>query len=166
MNTHHTPMKTSSLIDAPQIVQTAAQHTALIHLVIPKDQIQELMGPGIEELMSTVGSQGIQIIGPWFTHHNRMSPDQWDFEISVPVASPIKAAGRVKPGTWPAMKMVRTHYRGPFEQLGEAWGEFDGWTEANKINTDDELWEVYLVGPESGPDSSKWTTQLSRRVIA
>jgi effector-binding domain-containing protein len=117
------------MLDHPRITETAAQHTAVIHLTIPKDQIQHVMGPGLGELMSTIAAQGITPTGPWFTHHLKMSPDSWDFEISVPVNSPVAAAGRVKPGQWAAMKVAKTVYQGPYEGLGDAWGEFMDWIE-------------------------------------
>jgi hypothetical protein len=39
------------MIDTPQITQTALQNTAIIHLTIPREEIQTVMGPGIAELM-------------------------------------------------------------------------------------------------------------------
>lgn len=44
-----------------------------------------------------------------------MDPAIFDFEISVPVTSPVAAAGRVKPGQLPATKVARTIYHGPYE---------------------------------------------------
>ena len=41
------------MIDTPEIVQTTAQQTAVIHLTIPRDQIQTVMGPAIEEVSAT-----------------------------------------------------------------------------------------------------------------
>lgn len=154
------------MIDTPQIVQTAAQLTAIIHLQIPKDEIQNAMGPGLQELTGTLAAQGIKPTGPWFTHHRKMSPDAWDFEISMPVAKPVTAAGRVKPSEWPAMKVARTVYHGGFEGLGTAWAEFGDWIEAQGHRPAEDLWECYLAGPESGPDPKKWRTQLNRRLLA
>ena len=67
-----------------------------------------------------------------------MSPKVFDFEIGVPVSAPFTPAGRVKPGMLPAAKVVRTVYRGAYEGLGDAWGEFDAWI------------------------ASKWQTELNR----
>lgn len=63
------------------------------------------------------------------------------------------------------MKVARTVYHGPYEQLDEAWGEFESWIAANGHKPSAELWECYVVGPESGPDGSKYRTQLSRQLI-
>ena len=153
------------MIDAPQIVQTAAQPVALIHLTIPKADIQKMMGPGISEVLSTIAAQGIAATGPWLTHHLRMDPQTWDFEISVPVASPVNPAGRVKPGTLRAARVARTNYHGPFEGLGDAWGELMQWIAANGHTPAADLWECYAAGPESGPDPAKWRTELNRPLL-
>jgi effector-binding domain-containing protein len=149
------------MIDTPQITQTAARQTAIIHVTVPRTDIQKVMGPGIQELMSTVAAQGIEPAGPWFTHHLRRPTDSFDFEISVPVAAPVTPAGRVKPSEWPAMKVARTVYRGPYEGLGAAWSEFDAWVKASGHKPAADLWEVYVAGPESGSDPAEWRTELN-----
>ncbi|MCC6744802.1 MAG: AraC family transcriptional regulator, partial [Acidobacteria bacterium] len=54
------------MIDTPEIVRTSDQLTAYIHITIPRHEISTVMGPGISELMTTVGAQGIAVTGPWF----------------------------------------------------------------------------------------------------
>ena len=153
------------MLDKPEVTQTARQLTAIIHLTIPRDEIQEVMGPGLAEVRAVIAEQGIVATGPWFTHHLRMDPDIFDFEICVPVGSTVVATGRVTPGEWPAMKVARTVYRGPFEGLGDAWGEFDDWIEANGLTPGEDLWERYVKGPESGPDPDQWCTELNRPLV-
>lgn len=150
------------MIEPPRITQTDAQLTAVIHLTVPREEIQRVMGPGISELMAAITAQGIAPAGPWFTHHLRMDPDIFDFEISVPVAAPVAAVGRVKPGRLPASRVARTVYHGPYEGLGDAWGEFVDWIEANGHAPAADLWECYIAGPESNPDPAAWRTELNR----
>lgn len=150
------------MLDKPTIVQTEPQKAAVIHLTIPRDRIQEEMGPGYNELIATLQEQGLTPTGPWFSHHFRMDPSVFDFEIGVPVSSEVKPAGRVKPGQLAAARVARTVYRGGYEGLGNAWGEFDAWLEKEGIATAGDLWEVYAVGPETGPDSSNYRTELNR----
>ena len=150
------------MLDTPQIIQTTTQLTAIIPMIVPREEIQSVMGPGIQELLATIAAQGIAPAGPWFTHHLRRPTDTFDFEISIPVAAPVTAAGRVLPGQWPAMKVARTVYHGPYEGLGEAWGEFIEWIEANGHAPAPDLWECYLAGPESSPDPADWRTELNR----
>jgi effector-binding domain-containing protein len=114
--------------------------------------------------MSTIAAQGITPTGPIFSHHFRMDPAIFDFEIGIPVSKPVSPAGRVKPGTLPAAMVARTVYRGPYEGLGPAWGEFSEWIKGEGLKPAENLWECYLVGPESGPDPSNWCTELNRPV--
>lgn len=153
------------MIDTPQITQSAAQQTAIIHLTIPRAEIRNVMGPGIQELMATIVSQRIAPAGPWFSHHLKMDPDIFDFEISVPVTKPVVAAGRVQPSQLLARKVARTVYHGPYEGLGAAWGEFMEWIEANGHSPAEDLWECYLAGPETGSDSAQWRTELNRPLV-
>jgi effector-binding domain-containing protein len=152
------------MLDTPQITQTAAQLTAVIRLTIPREEIRNVMGLGIGELMTAVAVQGIATAGPWFTHHLRMDPDTFDFEIGVPVTAPVAAAGRMKPGRWPATMVARTVYHGAYEGLGAAWRGLDAWIAANGHTACPDLWECYVAGPESSPDPAAWRTELNRPV--
>ena len=154
------------MIDTPLITKTAAWQTAIIHLTIPRSEMRTVMGPGIGEILAAVKAQGIGLGGPWFTHHLNMDPATFDFEICVPVTAPVAAVGRVRPGQWPATKVARTVYRGPFEGLGAAWGELDAWIKVNGHTPGTDLYECYVAGPESSPDPANWRTELNRPLIA
>ena len=64
-------------------------------------------------------------------------------------------------GVLPAKRVITTIYRGGYEGLGAAWGEFDGKVKAQGTKTTGEFWEIYETGPESGPDEAKWATRLA-----
>jgi effector-binding domain-containing protein len=153
------------MIDTPQITQSTARHTAVIRLTIPHAEIQAVMGPGHAELMAAVAALGVALTGPWFSHHLRMDPEIFDFEIGVPVATPIAGAGRVEPGELPATTVARTVYHGGYEGLGDGWGELMAWIEAEGLTPAPDLWECYVTGPESGPDPATWITELNRPLV-
>lgn len=153
------------MIDTPQIVQTAAQPTACIHLVIPREDAPKVMGPGYRELMDAVTAQGVAPAGPWLNHHLKNDPGIFDFEISVPVTAPVSPVGRVVMGELPAARVARTVYHGPYEGLPAAWREFEAWIAAEGHTPTPELWECYVAGPESGPDPAGWRTELNRPLV-
>ncbi len=153
------------MIDTPQITQTAAQLIAFIHLTVPREQIQNVMGPGLSEVRAAIAAQGIAPAGPWFTHHLRMDPGTFDFEICVPVTAPVAAVGRVEPGRLPAATVARTIFHGAYEGLGAAWGELDAWVANKGYKPRPDLWEFYVAGPESSLDPSTWRTELNRPLI-
>ncbi len=153
------------MIDTPHITQSEPQTTAIIRFTIPRAEIRNVMGPGMAELKAAVAAQGITPAGPMFSHHHRMDPDTFDFEIGVPVTQPVAPAGRVEPGQLPAAKVARTVYRGPYEGLGTAWGEFSALLAANGHTPGPNLWELYVAGPESNPDPATWRTELNRPLL-
>lgn len=150
------------MLEPPRIVESPAQQTAVIHLTVPRSEIQQVMGPGIQEVMTTLAAQGIAPTGPWFSRHFRIEPATFDFEISVPVSRPVAPTGRVRPGALPAARVARAVFRGPYEGLGAAWGELKGWIAAQGLKEAPTLWEVYLTDPGANPDPSTWRTELNQ----
>jgi effector-binding domain-containing protein len=153
------------MIDTPTVLQTTPQLTATLHITVPRDEIQNVMGPAIQELLALMAAQGATPNGPWFTHHFARPTEVFDFDICMPVETPVVAEGRMVPGEWPAMKVARTVYSGPFEGLGEAWGEFAEWIDASGLTPASDFWERYLVGPEATDDSTAWRTELNRPLL-
>jgi len=149
------------MIETPRIARSDARHVAMIRLTVPTSEIHEVMGPGIREVYATLAAQGIAPAGPWLTHHARRPTDVFDFAICVPVTKPVAPAGRVTPGELPAATVARTVYTGPYEGLGAAWGELMAWVQQNGHASRQDLWEIYAVGPESEPDSSRYRTELN-----
>ncbi len=158
--------RSNSLINNPHFTSTDAQPTAMIHLEIPRSEIAQVMGPAIMEIYSSLGAQNVQPAGPFLSHHLKMQPDTFNFDICVPVSKTIEPVGRVVNGMIDASNVARTVYRGPYEKLGEAWGEFMEWIEAQGKKTADDLWEVYLSGPESSSDPIDWCTESNKPILA
>jgi effector-binding domain-containing protein len=153
------------MIDTPKITQSDAQTTAVIRFTIPRSEIQTVMGPAIGEVMAAVVAQGIGPAGPVFSHHFRMEPDTFDFEVGVPVTAPLTETGRVKASQLPATTVARTIYHGPYEGLATAWSEFTTWIAAEGHTPAPDLWEYYVAGPESSPDPANWRTELNRPLL-
>lgn len=154
------------MIEPLRLVKTTLQHTALIPIQVPREEIQKVMGPGLMELNAAVAAQNVAVVGPWFTRHLRDPGAVFDFEICLPVASPVAPVNRVKPVQWPAMTIAQTTYHGGYEGLGGAWGEFIGMIKSAGHKTADGLYETYAVGPETGMDPSAWRTVLSKEIAA
>ena len=147
------------------IVETEDQPSAVIHITIPRDQIQEVMHPAMMEVIEAVSTQGIGPAGPIFAYHWNMTPGVFNFKVGVPISGQLKPVGRVMAFSLPATKAVRTVYSGPYEGLGDAWETFTDQVEAAGHKTGTYLWECYLSGPESSPDPADWRTELNRPLV-
>jgi effector-binding domain-containing protein len=150
------------MITTPEIVESPAQKIAFIHVNILRPEIMQAMHSGLDELSAALKAQGIKPTGPWFTHHTRRPNETFDFRICFPVEKDVKPTGRVEPGVLEATRVARTVYTGNYAGLGGAWGEFVAWTEANNLKTREDLWEHYLLGPESGTPPEEWRTEMNR----
>ena len=71
---------------------------------------------GVGQIGPTLAAQDIQPNGLAFTHHRRMIPERFDFEVGFLIGTPVKAAGRVKPGTLPAATVARTVSTAPLRR--------------------------------------------------
>ena len=154
------------MLENPHLTETAVQRTAVIRLTIPRAEIRNVMGPAISEVLAAVQAQGMKPAGPVFARHFRMDPGTFDFEVGVPVSGAFPATGRVIPGELPAETVARVTYRGPYEGLHSAWGEFDRWVAAEGHKGATHLWECYVSGPESSSDPNSWRTELNRPLVA
>ena len=83
----------------------------------------------------------------------------------MPVAAPVAAAGRVKPGQLPAATVARAVYRGPYEGLGRRLGRVRRLDRGPGPQPGPDLWECYVAGPESSPDPAEWRTELNRPLV-
>lgn len=153
------------MIDNPVITHIDAQQTAVIHLTIPREACHTMMGPAIHELLDTLKAQGITPTGAIFSHHLKMPGAIFDFEVGIPVSQTITPANRVKPSSLPAGRVAQTVYHGGYEGLGEAWGEFKAWIEREGYPQGADLWESYIAGPESSPDSTTWCTAFYQPLL-
>jgi effector-binding domain-containing protein len=154
------------MLGKPSLVYADAQLTAVVRSTIPRAKLQSVMGPAIAELMAAITSQGIAPIGPVFSHHLRMDPDVFDFEVGVRVMEPVAAMGRVNTSQLPAVLVARTTYHGSYEGLGSAWSELMAWITIQGLRPAENLWERYVFGPESNPNPATWRTELNRPLIS
>ena len=150
------------MIEPPQIAERAAGHAAVIALVIPRGEMPRHFGPAVAEIMAELARQGIAPAGPVVAHHLRMPPGQFDFEVGVPVARPVTAAGRVAPRDTPSRTVARTVYHGDYPGLFGAWGAFMEWIAANGHTPAADLFETYLTDPSAVSDPAEYRTLLER----
>jgi effector-binding domain-containing protein len=149
------------LIETPQKATFGAVSVARLHIVTPREQIQQSMHGALGEVTDLLKEQGIPVTGPWFAHHHRRPTDTFDFDVCFPIAGTIQPSGRVENGETPATEVLRTVYRGPYDGLPRAWPEFVEWIEANEYKTRGDAYEVYTVGPREESDPANWQTEMN-----
>ncbi|MDX2152004.1 MAG: DUF1579 family protein [Bryobacteraceae bacterium] len=149
------------MITNREITTTMPQPAAVIRLQMPRNQIQSLMGPAIEEVRQTLEQQGIEPAGPLFAHHLVLSGHEFDFEVGYPVNGNVRPAGRVTRSQAPGGRVARALYQGDYAGLYGAWAEFGEWLKQQNVQPGRTVWERYLRGPESDSNPASWQTELN-----
>jgi effector-binding domain-containing protein len=133
---------------------------ASIRLVIPRARIGEVMGPAIGSIFRSISVQSIRASGPVLTHHFRIDPEVFDFEVAVPVDRVIADDGEVRASQISSCRVARAVYTGSYEGLAHAWQEFETRLDEMKLSREPNLFERYLRGPESELPPTEWMTEL------
>lgn len=149
------------MITTPELITTTEVRTATIHLVIPGKDMPKYMDPAIQEIIKVLADQGLHPAGPMFSYHHRRPSDTFEFEIGFPVSKAVKEEGRVRNSTLPAVKAARAVYHGPYEHLGEAWGELQRWVRERKLAENGRFYECYLNNPDEVADPKDYRTELN-----
>lgn len=150
------------MLDIPSVRSLPAQHVAVVPLALAPDEVPAAMPEAIGELLRALAVQGVAPAGPLFSYHAEPPGAWWCFEVGIAVREPVASMGRVRPGALRATRAACATYRGSYEGLGAAWGEFTAWIEASGLVPAPDLWERYLRGPESGADARHWCTEFVR----
>lgn len=143
-----------------ELTELPEMQVAAVRLLIPRARIGEVMGPAIGAIFRTLAQQSVRAIGPVCTHHFRIDPLVFDFEVAVPVNAAITQDVDVQPSIIPAFRIARTIYSGPYEGLGAAWQQFESQLDSMHLIRRPNLIERYLRGPESELPPTEWMTEL------
>lgn len=149
------------MITPPELITTKEIITAVIPLVISGRDMPRYMDPAIQEVIKAITGQGIKITGPMFSYHHRRPSDTFDFEIGFPVAKVIKEDGRVINSKLPTVKVVRSVYQGPYEDMAQAWGAVQQWVRQNGHGETGRFWESYMNNPDEVQDPKEYCTELN-----
>ena len=158
------PAEKFEWIERPRTVETAPVSAALVHVTVPRSQIQAAMGPARAEVLAAVRACRAEVTGPWFDHHLKMSPEAFDFETGVPVSKTVPASGRVMYREMAAIRVAETVYQGPYENLSGAWREFGAWIQANGHVAGSDLYQWYEVSTDAETKPAEYRTKLWRPI--
>lgn len=136
------------------------QLVAAIRRVIPTyGQVGQLFG----ELFAHLGQRGGRPAGPPFAiyHDPEFRERDADVEVAAPLATPLPGSEHVSVRELPGIEqMACAVYKGAYENIGEAYNALLSWIGSNGYRMAGPCREVYLRGPESGPDSSSYVTEI------
>ena len=143
------------------IKKVEPQTIASIRDVLPSySDIGQLYG----EIFGYLGSQGITIpAGPtiFICHDTEYKEKDVDVEAAVPISKNIPNAGRISVYELPGLEQAAcTIYKGPYEDIGEAYSAIMSWVESNGYQITGPDRELYLTSPADTDDPNQYVTEI------
>lgn len=123
---------------------------------LPMTEMSTVFDSTFRALFPLLQKLGLTPAGPAFALHHRMPDDTATFEIGVPVDRALDGETTTgegiafTPARLPAGSIAAVSYLGPYEGLGDAWGEFMERITEGGARPQLPFWEVYMTEP--GPD--------------
>jgi effector-binding domain-containing protein len=154
------------MLDTPQVILLPAQHTAVVHLKVPRAQLESIVPTAIEVVLAALAQRGVEPTGPLFMHHLHEPDAEIDFELGFPVAQPFEAVENVVPSSLPATRAITAVHQGSYQALSASWSELHDWLKQQAgLVPAAHVWESYAVGPESGLSLEEWRTDLIQPLL-
>jgi effector-binding domain-containing protein len=129
----------------------------------PMSQISQDLGRMYGLVMTEVQIQGLEMAGMPFAHYLTFdeSTGESSYKAGVEVNGPASESGEVKRVSYPEMEVVRAIHTGSYEELSLSYEKIQQYIDANGLETNGEVFELYLTDPGMEPDQSKWQTLIS-----
>jgi effector-binding domain-containing protein len=136
-----------------EVKQVDAQNALVVRFDVSSKEIGPAMGRAYEKLFSFLGTNSMAPAGPPFAIYYSYNPaGNTVFEAGVPVSTVVSGNEEIVYKEFPAMKVVTTLYKGPYDAMEPIYGEINKYITANGLETDGTSWEVYLTDPSQLTD--------------
>ena len=139
-----------------EIRPTTQQHTAAIRMTRPVSQIGPAMGEAFPKIYHAVVSAGMEPAGMPLARYFDFGEQETTFECAIPLATEFPATGEVEASSVGGGEAAFAVHVGPYETIGETWGQMMAWVAGQGRAPAGPTWEIYLDDPqEVAPDQLK-----------
>ncbi|HSP75855.1 MAG TPA: GyrI-like domain-containing protein [Cryobacterium sp.] len=131
-----------------------------VHETPRMDELTEFMGRALGTAATAIDKQGAHPAGPPISMYHGSPTDIVDITAGFPVAQPVTPTPGVVIETLPGGPAIEAIHTGPYDTLTETYAELTTWVAEQKLNLSPDMWEEYVVGPDTEPDPAKWQTRI------
>ena len=128
------------------------------------DMIVEKMGELFDELMELVKKENMTG-APFAIWHKWNPKGMCIWEAGIPVNEVVGETDRIKAGELPGGRVAMAVHYGAYLESEPAFKAIMGHIKEIGDSIGDPPWEVYVTGPSTEPDTSKWRTDIFFRSI-
>ncbi len=142
-----------------EIVSLEAQPALVVSDTVPFDELPDFFGRAFTAVMAQIAASGAAPAGPPFGYYPSTPTDTVEISAGMPVAAPIETSGEVEAIELPAGRAVRGIHVGPYDTLGQTYGELQAWMIGEGLVPAAAMWENYLSDPDDEPPE-EWQTEI------
>ena len=142
-------------------------------VVSVRDVLAEFSGEGIgqmfQELIGFLVSDNIKPTGPSMLIYRdtEYKEQDADIEVAAPIGKEIPGVGRLQVYGLEGFEQAATViYKGPYEDMDEAYNEIMSWIAGNGYQINGFCRELYLVSPGDTDDLSQYVTEIQVPIIS
>ena len=154
----------------PRLVEAEPQETVAVRFQRPMASVDvgALMDAAMGSLGARLGGAGVAPAGPPYARYHAWGGEVADVEIGFPVAGAIAGLpalsdsreGEVGASELPGGRVAVVVHRGPYTELGDAYGRLHDWIHEQHEEDGPGPWEMYIDSPEEVEDVSALRTEI------
>lgn len=117
-----------------------------------------------QRLMAGLPTTGARIVQQPLTvavfHDEDYVEHDADVEVQLEVSAPFAHSADVQCVHVPATEIASGMLHGPFDGIGAVMEDLGGWIAEHGQTMSGPMFDIYLVGPQTTPDASRWLTEV------
>ena len=148
-----------------EVKNIEGQKALVVKADIPTSEIGQHIGEMYKRIFEHMGANNIEPAGPPFAVYYEFDPEgNTVFETGVPVTIESECGEGIEYKEYPAMKVVTTLYKGPYEKMEQVYTDLEQYITDNNHKKLGPVWEVYLTDPQQEEDPNNNQTIIYYQV--
>ena len=131
-----------------------------MHETVPMAALTDFFGRAFHAVGAELQRLYVAAQGPPLAIYHGTPTDTVDVVAGFPVGGPVDPAAPVAVTTLAGGPAVATIHTGSYDSMGETYGALTAWMSEHGLTPGTDMWEEYLVGPDSGTDPAGWQTRI------
>jgi effector-binding domain-containing protein len=128
--------------------------------VVALTELSDFFGTAFEAAAAELGRQGAHPAGPPIALYTGDPSDTVDVTAGYPVTDPVEAPPLLVVSHLAGGPAVQAIHTGNYDTLADTYAQIIEWLTEQKLTPTSQVWEEYLVGPDSGAAQSAWQTRI------
>ena len=141
-------------------VQLEPKIVAGVKETVPMSELTDFFGRAFATTASALAQQGAFPAGAPIALYHGTPTTTVNVTAGFPVAQPVTPDGGIVTTTLPGGPAVQAMHIGSYDNLEKTYSAVTGWLADQGLRPGSDMWEEYLVGPDSEPDPSRWQTRI------